>query len=118
MLFGPLSKVIAQRDTLTSGARGEANDSLARAEAKVAEYQKAIEQARADIGRDQEQQRKQWLEEQAARMNAARSETDQKIAQAKAEIAKEAATVRQQLIDTTAQLADEIANTILKGKRA
>jgi F-type H+-transporting ATPase subunit b len=118
MLFKPLEETLSQRDQLTAGARAEAAEALSRADQKVAEYQQTIENARADAYRELEEQRKQWLQEQQQLLQETRATLDAKIAAAKEEIAKESALARQQLIESTAQLADEIAAAVLRGRSA
>src|SRR5665213_1482459 len=49
----PLEKVLAERLRLTEGARKAAEDSLKNADTKIAEYQDALNRARAEIYREQ-----------------------------------------------------------------
>ncbi|HLX44630.1 MAG TPA: ATP synthase F0 subunit B [Bryobacteraceae bacterium] len=116
MLFGPLDKVLKQRDELTEGARKSAEQSLAAAERKQQEYEKKFNEARAELYRAQEETRRKWLEDQAAQVDAARQRSAQILHEAKQQIESEAATARESLTATTAGLADEIANSILARK--
>jgi F-type H+-transporting ATPase subunit b len=116
MLFGPLEKVLKQRDELTEGARKSAEQSLAAAERKQQEYEKKFNEARAELYRAQEETRRKWLEDQAAQVDAARQRSAQILHEAKQQIEGEAATARASLTATTAALADEIANSILARK--
>src|SRR5437016_5243260 len=68
MLFSPLTRVLKQRDQLTAGTRLAADQSLRDAERKVHEYEAKIREARAEIYRDQEMTRAQWLADQAAQL--------------------------------------------------
>src|SRR5258708_13614038 len=68
MLFGPLEKVLKDRDDLTEGARKAAASSLAEAERKTAEYEKKLAEARAEVYREQEETRRKWLDQQAAQV--------------------------------------------------
>src|SRR6266853_3081993 len=65
MLFGPLDKVLKQRDQLTSGARQAAEDTLAATERKAQEYEVKFREARAEVYKHQEETRQQWLKDQA-----------------------------------------------------
>jgi len=116
MLFGPLDKVLKQRDELTEGARKSAEQSLAAAERKQQEYEKKFNEARAELYRAQEETRRKWLEDQAAQVDSARQRSAQILHEAKQQIEGEAATARENLTATTAALADEIANSILTRK--
>lgn len=116
MLFGPLEKVLKQRDELTEGARKSAEASLAAAESKHQEYEKKLNEARAEVYRAQEETRRKWLEDQAAQVDEARKRSEQIVHGAKQQIEAEAASARENLAATTAALADEIATTILKSR--
>lgn len=117
MLFGPLQKVLKQRDELTAGARQAAQNSLAAAERKTAEYEAKLRDARAEVYQEQEKIRARWLEDQAAQLTKARESAEASVKHARFEIASEAASARQNLLETSATLGDQIANRVL-AKRA
>lgn len=113
MLFGPLDRVLAERDAATTGARKAAEESLARADRRAAEYETAIRDARADVYREQEQIRLQLIADQDARMKEARSRVDTMIAEAKTRIHGEVETARKSLEGSSGVLADQITDSIL-----
>lgn len=113
MLFGPLDRVLKQRDDLTEGARRAAGQSLAAAERKQQEYEAKLREARAEVYRAQEETRRGWLEDQAAQIAEARRRSEVSVRAAKEQIALESAAARQNLDATSVQLADEIATAIL-----
>lgn len=117
MLFKPLRKVLKQRDELTAGARKAAEKSLAAAERKTAEYEAKLRDARAEVYQEQEKIRAGWLEDQAAQLAKAHASAEESVKQARFEIATEAAAARKNLLETSAALGDQIANTVL-AKRA
>src|SRR5216684_3858680 len=117
MLFGPLEKVLKDRDDLTEGARKAAAASLAEAERKTAEYEKKLAEARAEVYREQEETRRKWLDQQAAQVVEARTAAEAGVHAAREQIAAEAASAKSTLQATVATLADEIATTVL-GRRA
>ena len=118
MLFGPLTKVLKEREALTEGAKKSAVQSLAEAERKTAEYEVKLRAARAEVYREQEETRRKWLDEQTAQVAQARSAAEAGVRSAKDEIAAEAAAARTNLRDTAAALADQIATAVLAGRRA
>src|SRR5687767_4184927 len=71
MFFKPLEKVLAERSEATEGARKKANEALERANAKAAAYEEQIRAARADIYRQQEEERQKWREQQTAQIDEA-----------------------------------------------
>jgi F-type H+-transporting ATPase subunit b len=113
MLFGPLAKVLKQREELTAGARKGAESSLAEAERKQREYEAKFNEARAEVYRSQEETRKKWLEDQTAAADAAKAEADQKVHTAKAQITGDAATARENLVASAGTLADHITSVVL-----
>jgi F-type H+-transporting ATPase subunit b len=114
MLFAPIEKVLAERNAATVGARQSAEALLRQAERKTVEYQAAIREARAAIFHEQEQTRRQWLDEQATQVRAAKGASEQLLAEAREQIGQEAADAREHLRRTAASLADQIASTILE----
>src|ERR1700722_18025582 len=97
MLFGPLEKVLKQRDDLTAGTRKGAEASRAAAERKQQEYERKFTEARAEVYRAQEETRNQWLNDQAEQTAAARQRSDAAIRTAKEQIETEASTARETL---------------------
>ncbi len=118
MLFGPLEKVLKQREELTEGARKSAEASLAEAERKQQEYEAKFNQARAEVYRGQEETRRKWLDDQAAAIAAARSEADEQVRTAKHQIVADGGAARETLASTSGALADEIASVMLARKAA
>ncbi len=113
MLFGPLTKVLKQREELTAGTRHAAQKSLKDAERKVSEYETKMREARAEVYREQEETRKKWLADQASQVDGARERTGQTVHQAKEQMAVEITAARQTLAESSAALADQIATTVL-----
>ena len=113
----PLEKVLAERFRLTEGARKAAEDSLKSADTKIAEYEAALADARAEVYREQAEFLSLLHAEQADRVQAVRAESDLQIAAAKQMIAKEAETARQGLESQSDALAGQIADAIL-GRQA
>jgi F-type H+-transporting ATPase subunit b len=113
MLFAPLRKVLKQRDELTTGARKAAETSLANAERKAQEYEEKLSAARAEVYKQQEDIRKQWLQEQAAQTAEARSRVEGVVKEARTQIAAETEAARQNLLQASEALADQIATRIL-----
>ncbi|HXP88948.1 MAG TPA: hypothetical protein VN841_29780 [Bryobacteraceae bacterium] len=116
MLFGPLDKVLKQRQELTEGARKIAEQSLAAAEQKTREYEAKFREARSAVYKDQEETRRQWLADQAGQAAQARADADNTVAKARDGIATEMAAARQNLLASSEQLADQIA-TALTGRK-
>src|SRR5258705_1798802 len=91
MLFGPLEKILKQREELTEGARKAASASLAEAERKTAEYEAKLRDARAEGYREQEETSRKRLDRQATQVAEARAAMEVSVREAKAQVTAEAA---------------------------
>lgn len=118
VLFGPIEKMLKERDALTHGARKAAEQSLANAERKTAEYEAQFRDAKAVVYKEQEETRKQWLTDQGEQMGRAKADADARLAAAKKDITSEAAAARAELQQSSQTLADQIANSLLAGRKA
>ncbi|HYO84396.1 MAG TPA: hypothetical protein VES20_23540 [Bryobacteraceae bacterium] len=116
--FKPLSRVLAERDEATAGARRKAAEALDRASAQTAAYEEKIRAARNEIYREQEEVRRQWRDEQLSQIATARKSADQAIATARADLQAQANDVRQALASETQSLADRITRSVLEGRTA
>jgi F0F1-type ATP synthase membrane subunit b/b' len=112
----PLDKVLEERFRLTEGARKAAEESLKNADTKVAEYQNALNKARAEI--EQAAFLQKVHAEQAELAKAVRTESETRVAEIKLSIAKEADTARTGLEAQAEALSNQIADAILKRKVA
>ena len=113
MLFGPLNRLLKQREELTAGTRHAAQKSLKDAERKVQEYEAKMREARAEVYREQEETRRQWLADQAGQLESARERTGRAVQTSKEQMATEFAAARQSLVESAGALADQIATAVL-----
>ena len=116
MLFGPLEKVLKQRDELTAGARQAADASLATAERKQQEYERKFAEARAEAYKLQEETRRNWLDDQADELSGERKQARAAVEAEKLRIAAEARAARENLAASSEALAESIADAILSRK--
>lgn len=113
LLFKPISRVLDERQTLTEGATNEARAAVRRYQAKLADYESSIRQARAESYKKLEQDRASALEGRRRAIDAAKQETTGKIEQARAEIGREAEAARAALETESRQIAETISRTVL-----
>jgi len=116
--FKPFEKMLAERYEATEGARKTAEQSLAHANAKAAEFDAALQGARHDIYAEQEKYLKKLHEQQAVETEAARRAAEEQINQARKELADEAAVARESLKEQSDRLASQIVEAILSGRAA
>ena len=118
VFFQPLEKVLHRRYEATEGARKLAEQSLARATARTAEYEAAIRTARSEVYQAQEKLYKQPQESEAAQLTAARQSAEAAVRGAKAQLAGEAEEAKLGLARDSEMLATEITESMLRGSAA
>src|ERR1700722_19390612 len=87
MFFQPMEKVLRQRFEATEGARKLAEEALAKAAARTAEYEAKIRAARSEIYQAQEEIFKQLQESQDAQIAAAHTSAQAQTREARAQLA-------------------------------
>lgn len=112
--FGPVERVVQERGRRIEGARLETAEMRKSVQEKSRAYQEALRKARAELFREQEAARRVALEERAAAIQEARQRANETIQQAKGRIRAEIEAARAELDISSAQLAEEIARTILQ----
>jgi len=118
MFFNPLKEILQKRRDATEGARQAAEAALARASEKAAQIQAALRKAREEIYQEQEAARKRLVNEQAARIEAAREKSRMLIHQAREQMAQEAEAAKRELAGSAGALADQIVRMLLERKAA
>jgi F-type H+-transporting ATPase subunit b len=118
VFFKPLEKALKQRYDATEGARKLAEESMQRADAKTAEYEATLRAARSEIYQAQEQAYKELQERIAAQVAETRAQSDAAIKHARAEFAAEVETAKAGLAQDSEALANQIAESILRGRAA
>jgi len=114
LFFGPLLKVMVEREARTTGARKAAESAQAAADEKVKQYQEALRGARAKVYGEQEAARKKLLDERAGKLKDARAKTAVEVSQAKEIVAKELTAAVHDVETTVPQLSAEIASRLLQ----
>ncbi len=116
VFYGPLEKALADRKEATTGTRKAADEALKAAEAKAAEYEAKIRDARGQIYKEQEAIRTQLRQQQAAAVAAVKAHSDGAIREARATVAAEVADATAGLASRGEQLASQIAQAVLAGR--
>jgi F-type H+-transporting ATPase subunit b len=114
LVHKPLAKVLAERRSKTEGAIEKARADVGAAEARTAEYEQRLREARAAVFKVQEARRKQAIEARAAAVTAARAKAQQQIEAAKAAIENDKVAAQANLQAESARLATEIVGRVLR----
>lgn len=112
----PLARVLAERESKTTGAVKKAHADIAAAEQKTAEYEQRIREARLSVYKAQESKRQQVLEARAKAIAETRESAHRMVQNARVELEKETVTAKTKLQAEGANLAAEILRIIL-GRR-
>lgn len=119
VFFRPLGAVLEARRKATEGARQQAQETFRRAEQRAAEYEAALQAARAEIHREQESERQKALQAHAARVKEARARAGLQLRQAHEQIAAEVAVAKNSLAAQSDAVAERIIHIVLaKGASA
>jgi F-type H+-transporting ATPase subunit b len=114
LVHAPLERILAERRARTEGALEKARADIAAAEARTAEYEQSLRQARASIFKAQEARRQQALQTRAAAIAEARAKADMHVKQAKAALAQDVAASKGSLQAEAERMASEIIATLLR----
>ncbi len=118
MFFKPLEQTLAQRYELTEGARLAADESLKNADQRIADYQTKLTAARSEVYAEQELAHRKLADEQAAELEAAHKHAEEMLSRTKLQLASQKEAALETLASRSDDLANRIAQSILKGKAA
>ncbi|HEY1527708.1 MAG TPA: ATP synthase F0 subunit B [Candidatus Angelobacter sp.] len=109
-----LHQVLEQRHALTQGAIERAQQEIARAEARTAEYEQKVREARAEIYKTQQSGRQQIMDARTAALAEARKQAGDKVKEARASVAATVTTSKAALREQADALADKVIESVLK----
>ena len=116
--FGPLLRVMQERDQRIAGARKDADAAKVAAEEKKKAYQEALRKARGEVYAEQDTARRAVLAERSKQAREARAKANERVRAAKEKLASELAAARGQIDAESQTLGAEIARAILAGGSA
>jgi len=114
LVHKPLVKVLAERRGKTEGAVEKARADIAAAEARTAEYEQRLREARMTVFKHQEALRQQALQARAAAVAEARKKVEAQVEQARAAIELDKAAAQAGLQAESGKLAAEIIRIVLQ----
>jgi len=113
LVHKPLVKALAERHSRTEGAVERARADIGAAEARTAEYERRLREARAALFKRQEMRRQKALQARAAVVALARATARAQVEQARREIEKDKLAAQAGLKAESARLASEIIRVVL-----
>ena len=113
ILFKPMLAYLEARDHATVGARHEAEALAAKAEAKLRDYEQALEKARNEVAEFRAARRAEAQKVYTAKVASAREAADKRLGSAMATIATESREARSQMGGRARALAVDAASQVL-----
>lgn len=110
----PLQRVLAERRSKTEGAVEKSRADIAAAEARTAEYEQKLREARAAVFRAQEARRQVVLQARTSALHEARSKAQVQVQAAKKDIENDRAAAETGLPAEAATLAQQIVRRVLQ----
>jgi F-type H+-transporting ATPase subunit b len=110
----PLQRVLEERRSKTEGAVEKSKADIAAAEARTAEYEQRIRDARAAVFRAQEARLQAVAQSRANAVHEARTKAQAQVQAAKTQIESDRAAAEKSLQGEAASLAQEIVRRVLQ----
>jgi F-type H+-transporting ATPase subunit b len=110
----PLTAVLAERRSRTQGAMEKARADIAAAEARTADYEQRLREARQKIFKSQETRRQQASLARSQAVAQARAHSQDQVKQARAAMEEDKQQAMSKLHSDAARLATEIVRTVLR----
>jgi F-type H+-transporting ATPase subunit b len=114
LVHRPLTAVLAERRSRTEGAMEKARADIAAAEARTADYEQRLREARQKIFKTQEAHRQQANQIRAHAVHEARARAQEQVKQARAAIEEDKRQAMSKLESDAGRLATEIVRTVLR----
>jgi F-type H+-transporting ATPase subunit b len=115
--FRPIAKVLKERREKTEGVKQLAQQAFESVDKKTSEFERALQLARAEISKHNEQLRQGWLEEQEEAVAQARSEAEEKVAVARESIVDAVERAKSEMDMNVESLSTSIVESLI-GRRA
>jgi F-type H+-transporting ATPase subunit b len=110
----PLARVLAERRAKTEGAIEKARADVAAAEARTAEYEQRLREARLAVFKSQEMRRQEATQARAAAVAAARTRAQEQVQEARAAMEHDKIAAQESLQAESTRLAAEIVRSVLR----
>jgi len=110
----PLTRVLAERRAKTEGAVERARADMAAAEARTAEYEQRLREARMAVFKSQEARRQAALQARAAAVAEARRRAQEQVEQARQAMDQDKIAAQERLQAESARMATEIIRRVLR----
>jgi len=114
LVYRPLTAVLAERRSRTEGAMEKARADIAAAEARTADYEQRLREARQKVFKNLDARRQQATQARSEAVNQARAKAQDQVKQARSAIEQDKQGAMAKLETDAGRLASEIIRTVLR----
>ncbi|MGA3195220.1 MAG: ATP synthase F0 subunit B [Terriglobales bacterium] len=114
LVYRPLMAVLAERRNRTQGAMEKARADIAAAEARTADYEQRLREARQKVFKSLENRRLQATHTRSEAVNRARNRAQEQVKQARALLEQDKLEAMAKLQSEAGRLANDIVRTVLR----
>ena len=114
LVHKPLKRVLDERRSKTEGAVEKSKADISAADARTAEYEQKLREARAAVFRAQEAKRQAAMQARSAAVSEARNRAQEQVQAAKADIERDRVEAEKGLQAESSALAREIVRRVLE----
>jgi len=114
LVHRPLTAVLAERQKRTQGAMEKARADIAAAEARTADYEQRLREARQKVFKTLEARRQQAAQRRSDAVNEARTRAQEQVKNARAALEQDKQEAMTKLQSEASRLASEIVRTVLR----
>lgn len=114
LVYKPLTAVLAERRNRTQGAMEKARADIAAAEARTADYEQRLREARQKVFKNLETRRQQATQARMEAVNQARARAQEQVKEARAALEQDKQEAMTKLQSEAGRLATEIVRTVLR----
>ncbi len=114
IVYRPLTAVLAERRSRTQGAMEKARSDIAAAEARTADYEQRLREARQKVFKNQEARRQQATQSRTQAVNQARTRAQDQVKQARTALEQDKQHAMSKLQSDAARLATDIMRSVLR----
>ena len=114
LVHNKLRQVLEQRHALTEGAIERAQQEIAIAEKRTAEYEQRVREARSQIYKTQQANRQRVMDERNAALADARKNAGEMVKKARTALEKDTVAAKASLEQHANVLADQVIATVLR----
>jgi F-type H+-transporting ATPase subunit b len=114
IVYRPLKAVLAERRDRTQGAMEKARADIAAAEARTADYEQRLREARQKVFKSLENRRQQAMQVRSEAVNQARARAQEQVQHARELLEQDKQEAMSKLQSEAGRLATEIVRTVLR----